>query len=145
MEKMGVGLYSVAVKLLEFRQRRRFGFMRVGGKIFINKKVPDLLPALPGVERFVLGVTNSPKFLIKIGRLRAITIADQLHDTFALIDLLPKEAAQVAAFGAEDVLPDRLITEKGQRVSHQLPGAAQFSTDGGNKNGWTGCHRDRDA
>jgi len=35
-----------------------------------------------------------------------------------LIDLLAEETAQVSAFRAENFLPDRLVTEKGQRISH---------------------------
>ena len=49
--------------------------------------------------------------------------------------------AQVAAFCSKDVLPDRLVTEKCQRVCHQLPGASKFSANRRDENERSGRHR----
>jgi hypothetical protein len=61
-------------------------------------------------------------------------LTDQLDDAFALIDLRAKHLAQIAALGPENVLPDRLVPEKGERVSDQLPGATQFPAYSRNEN-----------
>jgi hypothetical protein len=50
-----------------------------------------------------------------------------------MIDLLAKQNPEIARLGAKDVLPDRLIAEKCQRISHELPGAFQLTTDSGNE------------
>ena len=48
---------------------------------------------------------------------------------------LTAEAARgvIAGLGAEDVLPDRLITEEGESIGGELAAAAQFTADGGNE------------
>jgi hypothetical protein len=56
-------------------------------------------------------------------------LPNELNDAFALIDLLAQQVAQISAFRAEDVLPDRLIPKKSQRISNKLPGASQLTTD----------------
>jgi hypothetical protein len=61
-------------------------------------------------------------------------LADELDDAFGVINLLTQQRAQVPAFCAENVLPDWLIAKKSQGVSHQLPGAAKFPTNGRNEN-----------
>jgi hypothetical protein len=81
-----------------------------------------------------LRVADAAELRIGLGRLGAVAITDNLEDPFALIDLLPQHRAQVASFGAENILPDRLVTEIGQRVGGELPAAPQFLADGGNEN-----------
>jgi hypothetical protein len=47
-----------------------------------------------------------------------------LNYSLAAIDLLPQYAAKIAALRTENVLPDRLVTKKAQRISHKLPGSS---------------------
>jgi hypothetical protein len=47
------------------------------------------------------------------GWLGSVALADQLDDTFALINLLAQHRTQVASFRPENVLPDRFVTQKG--------------------------------
>jgi hypothetical protein len=42
-------------------------------------------------------------------------------------------SAQIAALSSEDVLPDRLITKKGQCIGEQLPGVMKLTTDCGDE------------
>jgi hypothetical protein len=49
--------------------------------------------------------------------------------------LRAQHLAQVAGFGAENVLPDRLIAEERQGVSDELARTAQLFADGGDENG----------
>jgi hypothetical protein len=53
-----------------------------------------------------------------------------------LIDLLAQHRAQVARFGPENVLPDRLIPEEGQGIGGELPAASQLAADSGNEDEW---------
>jgi hypothetical protein len=66
-----------------------------------------------------------------------------LYDTVALIDLLAQYFPQVATFRLEDVLPDRFVTEKHQRVSHELARASQLGRNCRNENRWTRRHREK--
>jgi hypothetical protein len=71
-------------------------------------------------------------------------LADELDDAFALVDLRAQHLAEVAAFGPEDILPDRFVTEESQSVGDKLARAAQFFADGGNENGRTWRHGGHD-
>ena len=79
---------------------------------------------------------------VGLRRLGAIAIADKLEDAFALIDLLAQHRAEVAGFGAENLLPDRLVTEEGKRVGGELAAAPEFAADSGNKDEWKRSHED---
>jgi hypothetical protein len=111
-----------------------FGLARIGRKILTNEEVPDLFAPFPGVKRFVLSITNSTEFFVRRRRFGPITFADQLDDTFALIDLLSQDFAEIAALCSKDVLPHRLVSQKRERIRDQLAGAAQFATNCRNKN-----------
>ena len=88
MENVGVGLETSAIRSLQFAKLVRLRVMRIDRKAFINEEVPNFLASLPGVKRFVLRVRDVAKFLVRSWRLGAITLPDQLHYTFALINLL---------------------------------------------------------
>ena len=133
MKDVSIGLEAMAVGLLQFAQFIRLRVMRIDREALINKEVPNFLALGPGIEGFVLRVTDAAKFLIRSRRLGAITLANELNDAFALIDLFTEHSAQIAALGAENVLPDWLVAEKGQSIYNQLPGAMKLTTDGGNK------------
>jgi hypothetical protein len=90
---------------------------------------------LPGVKRFILGVTDAPELLVGRGRLGSIALADQLHDAFAAVNLLAEHRAQIALFSAEDVLPHRLVPEELQGIRNQLTRGFQLLADRGNENG----------
>ena len=78
-------------------------------------------------------IADPAKLRIGLRRLGAVAIADELEDAFALIDLLAQHRAEIAGFGAEDFLPDWLVTEEGKGVGGELPAAPQLAADGGNK------------
>ena len=96
--------------------------MRLNREALIDEEVPDFLPALARVERFVLRVAHPAKLRVDCWRFRAVTLADELNDAFTLIDLLAKNLSQIATLSSENILPDWLVTEKSQCVSYQLPG-----------------------
>ena len=102
--------------------------------MLVDEEVPDFLSALPGVESFVLRIAHAPELLVGSWRLCSVALPHQLNDSFALIDLLAQQRAQVPAFCAENVLPDWLVAKEGQGVRHELPGASEFPTNGGNEN-----------
>src|SRR6478609_1940933 len=120
---MGVRLQALAIGRLERAQFFGLTFAGIDRESFINEKVPNLLPAFAGVERLILGITNPAKLGIGLGRLRPVAFANNLKDAFALIDLLSEHSAQIARLGAEDVLPDRLVTKEGERIRGELPAA----------------------
>jgi hypothetical protein len=134
MKEMRIGLHATAVSSLQFAQRLRLRIVRLDWKGFVDKKVPYFFAAFSGVERFELGITDSPVMVVGDGWLSSVTLTHQLDDSFALIDLLAQHRAQVASFRSEDVLPDRFVTQKGQRIGDKLPRAAELSTNRGNKN-----------
>jgi hypothetical protein len=124
----------LAIRSLERAEFLGLPLAFIDREIFVDEEVPNLFAALPGVKRLVLRVAHAAELRIGLGRLGAIAIADNLQNTFALIDLLAKHRAEIACFGAEDFLPDRLVTEIGQGVSRELAAAPQFLADGGNEN-----------
>src|ERR1700722_18165692 len=104
--------------------------MRVARKNVVQKKTPNLLAPLFGVERFVLRVADAAKLPVGRGRLGSVTSANQLHDAIAAVNLLAEHRAQITLLGAEDVLPDWFVAEKLQRVGNQLARAFQLLADG---------------
>ena len=133
MEKVRVRLQLSAVGGLKRAQFLRLPFANVARESFVNEKIPDFLAALARVERLILRVADPAKLRIGLSRLGSVAIADDLEDAFALIDLLAQHRAEVASFGAEDFLPDGLVTEEGEGVGGELPAAPQLAADGGNK------------
>src|SRR5437588_4654269 len=140
MEKMRVDLQNISVSRLQMLEFLRLRLVLVDGKTLVHVKVPDFFPGLSRIESLILRVTHPAEFRIRCGRLRAVTLADELDDAFALVDLGAQHLAQIAAFGSEDVLPDRFVTEKRECVRDKLPRTAQFFTDSGNENGRTRRH-----
>ncbi len=143
MEDMRVRLQGTPVSGLELALHFRFPLAWIGWEMFIDEKVPDLFSTIPSIERLVLRVADPAKFLVRLFRLRPVALADQLNDSFALIDLLTEQATKITALRCEDVLPDRLVSKKDQSVGHQLPGTVKFPTDSGNEDQWTRCHRSK--
>src|SRR5438067_8274462 len=133
MEQMGVRLQTLPIGGLERAQFLRLTFASVDRIRFVNEKIPDFFATFPGVERFILGVTHAAELRVGRGWLSAVAIANDLQNAFALIDLLTQHRAQVARLSAEDILPDRLVAEKGEGVSGKLAAATQFASDGEDK------------
>src|ERR1043165_5979157 len=104
MEEMRVGLQALPVSGLKRTKLCRLSFARVDGESFVDKKIPDFFAAFPGVERFVLGVTNPAELRIGLGRLGAVAVADDLENAFALVDLLAQHPAQVARLRPANIL-----------------------------------------
>ena len=107
--------------------------VRVDGKTLVHEKVPDFFPALSGIKGLVLSVTDSAELFVRSRRFGAVALTDELDDTFALIDLLTQHLAQVAALRPKDVLPNRLVTQKGQGIGDELPRAPQLLANRGNE------------
>src|SRR5438874_9329976 len=114
--------------------------MWIGGKIRIEKKVPNLLVALFGIKRFVLRITHPAKLFVRNVRFRAVTLANELDDSSARIDLAADHAAHVALFSVENILPVRFVTEKLKCVRHKLTRAVQFLAYRGNEDDWAARH-----
>ena len=104
-------------------------FMRVGGKTLVQEQIPDFLSFAPGVERLVLGVANPAELFIDARRLGSVAFAHELHHPFTGVNPPAQHLPQVALFGAEDILPLRLVAKKGKGVGHKLPGAFQLAAD----------------
>lgn len=119
-------------------QLLRLRFVRVGGKTLVHEKVPDFFSGLSSIKRPVLSVTNSAELFVRSRRFGPVALTDELDDTFALIDLLTQHLAQVASLRPKDVLPNRLVTQKGQGISDELPGAPQLLANRGNEDCGTG-------
>src|SRR5687768_2376227 len=99
MKEVRVRLQPSAIGGLKLAQFFGLALAFIDREIFVDEEVPDFLAALPGVERFVLRVTDAAELRIGLGRFGAIAIADNLEDAFALIDLLPQHRAEIACFG----------------------------------------------
>src|ERR1700730_4806474 len=140
MENVRVRLEPAPVSGLQFPQFCWFAITSVRRKMFIDEQVPDLLVTLPGTERFILGVANPPEFFVRSGWFRAVTLANQLDDAFAMINLLSQNFAKISALRAENFLPNWLITEKCQCVSDQLPRTFQLTAHSGNEHQRTRSH-----
>src|SRR3954468_6930281 len=140
MKEMRISLEHASVSRLELALLIGLRFMRIDREIFVHEKVPDLGSLFPGVERLVLSVADATEIRIRGSGLRAVTLTDELHYPFALVDLVPQHLAQIAGFRSENVLPDRFVTEEGQRIGNELARAAQFFADSGDKNRWARRH-----
>ncbi len=134
MKEVRVRLQTQSIDCLELAHFGRLVIANVSWEMLVDEEIPNFLSALPGVESFVLRIAHPAELLVGRWRLCSVALTHQLNDSFALIDLLAKQSAQIAAFSAKDVLPDRLITEKGQGVRHELPGASKFPTNRRNEN-----------
>ena len=82
-------------------------------------------------------VIDPAELFVRSGRLGPVTLADELDDAFALIDLLAEHLAQVSPLGPKNVLPNGLVTQKSQSISDELPGTPQLLANRGNKDGGT--------
>src|SRR5438270_12448246 len=133
MEQMGVRLQTLPIGGLERAQFLRLTFASVDRKRFVNEKIPDFFATFPGVRCYILSVTHAAELRVGRGWLGAVAIANDLQHAFALVDLLTQHRAQVARLSAEDILPDRLVAEKGEGVGGELAAAAQFAADGGDE------------
>ena len=80
--------------------------------------VPTLLSLPP-----LWAKAHPTELLVGCRRLRAVTLTDQLNHSFAAIDRLAQYFAEIAAFGAKNILPHRFVAEEAQCVGDQLPGA----------------------
>src|SRR5438045_3226926 len=143
MEEMRIDLQHISIRGLQMLQLLGLRLVLVDGKSLVHVEVPDFFPALSRIESLVLRVTDPAEFRIRRWRFGAITLADELDHTFGLIDLLPQHLAQVAAFGSENILPNRLVSQKGQGVGDELARTAQLFADGRNENGRARRHGGR--
>ena len=112
MEDVRIRLQVRAIFGLQFLQLLDLGLAWVGGKIFADKQVPNLLAARSRIERFILGVADAAKCFVRLRRFGAVTFSDQLHHAFAMVDAFAQQFAQIAALSSENVLPNRFVTEK---------------------------------
>jgi len=111
---------------LQCAQLFGLGVMGIGSKIWIKKKVPDLFPALFGIKRLVLCIAHPTELLVDCWWLGAVALTHKLDDAGACVDAAAYHAAQLAPFGAENILPVWLVTEELKRVRHKLTRASQF-------------------
>ncbi len=118
--EMAVALDPLAIGLLQGVELRRFVHDGLGGMLGREDEIPDLLPALPRVERFKLRVAHAPELRIRLRRLAAIALADELDDSGGVVHPLAQDAAQVAGLGGRDVLPLRFVAEPDERLRHDV-------------------------
>ena len=111
---------------LQCAQLFGLGVMRVGSKIRIKKKVPDLFSALFGIQRLVLCIAHPTELLVDCCWLGAVALTHELDDAGACVNAAAYHAAQLALFSAENILPVWLVTQELKRVRHKLTRASQF-------------------
>ena len=58
------------------------------------------------------------QFLGRLRRLRSVAAANQLHHAVATADLLAQNAGEIAFARLENVLPDRIVAQEGQRIGN---------------------------
>ena len=131
---MRISLQSTAIGRLQGADLVGLSLALIDGKVLVNEQIPDFLPALAGIESFKLRITHPPEGVVHRRRLCSIALTHQLDDPIALINLLPQNFSQIAAFGAENVQPHRFVTEKGKCVGDELPGAPEFPANSGDEN-----------
>src|SRR5205807_6962351 len=102
---------------LQFPQFHWFVIATVRRKLFIDEQVPDFLVTLPGIEPFILGVADTPEFFVRSGWFGTVTLANQLDDALAMINLLSQNFAKISGPNTENFLTNWLITEKRQSDS----------------------------
>ena len=85
---MRIGLDPTTVSGLKIAQLLGLGVMSVNREGFINEKVPNFLATIPGIQCFILRIADATELLIGLRWLSAVTLTDELNDTFALINLL---------------------------------------------------------
>src|SRR5438876_11705375 len=141
MENVSVALQATTISGLQFAQFLGLRFVRVDWEAVIDEEIPDFLAALPRIKRFILRIAYAAELLVGRWRLRAVILTNELNDAFTLINLLPEQFSQIAAFCTEYILPYRLIAEKRQRVRHKLPSASKFSANRRDENERSGRHR----
>src|SRR6202035_1703230 len=76
-----------------------------------SENKPGLFLLLAGVEKLELGIRDSAIVRVNRGRLRAATLADDLDEALAGVDLVAENLAQVAGLCAEDFLDDRRVAQ----------------------------------
>ena len=81
---------TAPISCLQFAQFLRLWFMRVDRKALIDEEIPDFLPTLPRVKRFVLRIAYPTEFFVGCRWLRAIRLTHQLDYAFALVDFFPQ-------------------------------------------------------
>ena len=140
MKQVRIAAHALAIGCLQFAQFIGLGRVLIDRIALVHEKIPDLFAALPRIERFVLRVADASELLVGHGRLRAVTLADQLHDTAALIDLAAQNFPEIASFRPKSILPDRFVPEESQRVGDKLAGTAQLAADRRDEDRWTRRH-----
>src|SRR5437763_7994638 len=143
MEEMRIDLQHISIRGLQVLLLLGLRLVLVDGKTLVHVEVPDFFPALSRIESLILRVTDPAEFRIRRRRFGAVALADELDYTFGLIDLLPQHLAQVAAFRSENLLPNGLVSQKGQGVGYELPRTAQLLAHGRNENGRARRHGGR--
>jgi hypothetical protein len=78
---------------LQYAQFFPLGVMRIGGKIRIKKKVPDLFAALFGIKRLVLRIAHPTKLLVWSSRLGAVALTDKLDRAGTCVDFATEHPA----------------------------------------------------
>ncbi len=118
MKEVRVGLQTQSISCLEVAHFGRLVIANISGEMLVDEEVPNFLSALPGIESFVLRIAHAAELLVGSWRLCAVALTDQLNDSFALIDLLAEQSAQIATFSAKNILPNRLVAKKGQGIGN---------------------------
>ena len=103
----------------------------VRGETVFDEKYPGLLAGLPSMQEFELRIGNAAELGIGLGRLGTVAEADQVNQPVAAINFVDQHLSKVAGFGAEDVLPDRLVTQAMENIRPELAGGMKLTRDGG--------------
>ena len=111
---------------LQCAQLFGLGVMGIGSKIWIKKKVPDLFPALFGIQRLVLCIAHPTELLVDCWWRGTVALTHDLDDAGACVNAAAYHSAQLALFSAENILPVWLVTQELKRVRHKLTRASQF-------------------
>ena len=76
----------------------------------LGEEKPCFLATLAGIQKLKLGIGNTAKVRVGIGRLLPECTADNLDQPLAVVDLVAENLREVARLGSEDILPDGVMT-----------------------------------
>jgi hypothetical protein len=76
-----------------------------------GEEEPGLFFLRPSVKELELSVRDSAIAGIRLGRLRAVALADDLDEALAGVDLVAENLAEVAGLCAEDFLNDGRVAQ----------------------------------
>ncbi len=133
LELPPLGLVACRIRVSRIVGKVKLGGRPVALALLAGDDQPGLLALPPGVEKLELSVRNPAPLRINLRRLRAVTLAHDLQQPLAGIDLVAEPLAQLAVAGGKVVLRNGIVAQRADGGGHGVAGRAKFLADGGKK------------